>query len=143
VTRPGLAKARALPLVAARKMLLVRATDGRWRELFERADVISEGGPRDEPQGRMWYGSTSLILPSDEGGHGGDTAFLAAVAERDIHVRVRALRAAYREASSRAPGRLGRISCEVRITADPRGVRIDVDVQAPLIERRAVSRPAP
>jgi hypothetical protein len=124
-------------------MLLVRATDGRWRELFERADVISEGGPRDEPQGRMWYGSTSLILPSDEGGHGGDTAFLAAVAERDIHVRVRALRAAYREASSRAPGRLGRISCEVRITADPRGVRIDVDVQAPLIERRAVSRPAP
>jgi hypothetical protein len=87
----------------------------------------------------MWYGSTSLILPSD----GGDNAFFAAVVERDIHVRVRALRAAYREAASRAPGRLGRISCEVRITADPRGVRIDVDVQAPLIERRTASRPAP
>ena len=57
-------------------------------------------------------------------------------------MRVRALRAAHREAASRAPGRLGRLSCEVRITADPRGVRIDVDVQAPLIERRAVSRPA-
>jgi hypothetical protein len=139
VTRPGLAKARALPLVATRKTLLVRATDGRWKELFERADVVSEGGPRDEAEGRMWYGSTSLILPSD----GGDNAFFAAVVERDIHVRVRALRAAYREAASRAPGRLGRISCEVRITADPRGVRIDVDVQAPLIERRTASRPAP
>jgi hypothetical protein len=144
VTRPGLAKARA-PVVAMRPTLLVRATEARWREMFDRADVVSEGCARVEANraskgmGRMWYGSTSLILPADAAA----APFFAAVAQRDVHVRVRALRAAYREAASRAPGRLGRISCEVRIIADPRGVRIDVDVQAPLIEKRAVSRPAP
>jgi hypothetical protein len=106
--------------------------------MFDRADVVSEGSVREEAQGRVWYGTTSLILPASPA----DVAFYAAVAERDVHVRLRALRAAHREAASRAPGRLGRLSCEVRITADQRGVRIDVDVQAPLIERRAVSRPA-
>jgi hypothetical protein len=137
-TRPGLAKARVQPIVLSRQMLLLRASDARWRELFERADVVSEGSARAEVHGRVWYGSTSLILPADP-----ETAsFLTAVAERDVHVRLRAVRAAFREAASRAPGRLGPISCEVRMNADPRGVRIDVDVQAPLIERRAVSRPA-
>ena len=120
-------------------MLLVRASDAHWREMFERADTVSEGSVRVEAQGRVWYGSTSLILPA----RAADASFFAAVADRDVHVRVRALRAALREASSRAPGRLGRFSCEVRIAADPGGVRIDVDVQAPLIERRAASRPAP
>ena len=126
-------------MVLARQMLLVRASNARWREMFERADIMSEGRVREEAQGRVWYGSTSLILPAPAA----DIAFFAAVAERDVHVRIRAVRAAHREAGSRAPGRLGRLSCEVRITADPRGVRIDVDVQATLIERRAVSRPAP
>jgi hypothetical protein len=138
VTRPGLAKARAEPVVLARQMVLVRASDSRWRDMFDRADVVSEGGVRAEALGRMWYGSTSLILLAEAS----EAPFFAAVAERDVHVRVRALRAACREAGSRAPGRLGRISSEVRIAADPRGVRIDVDVQAPLIERRAASRPA-
>jgi hypothetical protein len=126
-------------VVQARQMLLVRASDARWRDMFDRADVVSEGSAREEAHGRVWYGSTSLILPADRA----DIPFFAAVAERDVHVRVRALRAAHREAASRAPGRLGRLSCEVRFTPDPRGVRIDVDVQASLIERRAVSRPAP
>jgi hypothetical protein len=139
VIGPGLAKARVHPVVQTQPTLLVRASDARWRELFERADVVSEGSPRTEAQGRIWYGSTSLILAV--AAH--EAPFFAAVANRDIHVRVRALRAALREASSRAPGRLGRFSCEVRVSADPGGVRIDVDVQAPLIERRAASRPAP
>jgi hypothetical protein len=139
VTRPGLAKARAQPVVLARQMLLVRASDARWREMFDRADVVSEGSARDEAQGRVWYGSTSLILATAPA----EAEFFAAVADRDVHVRVRALRAACREAGSRAPGRLGRVSCEVRVGPDPRGVRIDVDVQAPLIERRKASRPAP
>ena len=139
VTRPGLAKAREQPVVLARQMLLLRASNARWRDMFDRADIMSEGRVRDEAQGRVWYGSTSLILPAAPA----DVAFFAAVAERDVHVRLRAVRAAHREAGSRAPGQLGRLSCEVRISADPRGVRIDVDVQATLIERRAVSRPAP
>jgi hypothetical protein len=122
-----------MPLVLARPTTLVRAADARWRDLFERADVLSEGGARDEKSGRVWYGSTSLILPTGEA----EAPFLAAVAARDVHVRLRAVRAAHREACLRAPGRLGRFACEIRVEAAPGGVRIDVDVQAPLIERRA------
>jgi hypothetical protein len=138
VTRPGLAKARELPLVLARPTTLVRAADARWKQLFDRADVISEGSARDEETGRVWYGSTSLILSAE----GDDPAFLAALAARDVHVRLRALRTAHREACLRAPGRLGRFACEIRVEPDPRGVRIDVDVQAPLIERRSRTKSA-
>jgi hypothetical protein len=133
VTGPGIAKARELPLVVARETLLVRAPDASWRGLFDRADTVSEGGVRSEAQGRVWYGSTSLILPT---GKSPNATLLATLASRDINVRVRAMRAAQREASVRAPARLGRMTCEIRVTEDPRGVRIDVDVQAPLIERR-------
>jgi len=135
VTGPGIAKARAAPLVLVRRPVLVRSSDSRLRDLFARADIISEGCMRDEPSGRFWYGSTSLILPADDR----DSEWLAAVASRDLHVRVRALRAAHREACLRAPGRLGRFVCEIRIVPDARGVRVDVDVQAPLIEGRATS----
>ena len=124
-----------------RHALLVRASDACWRERFDRADVISEGGVRHEAHGRVWYGSTSLILPADDA----DPPYIAALAERDVHVRLRAVRTAHREACLRAPGRLGRLICEIRIASDGtdrRRVRIDVDVQAPLIERRAVPRPA-
>jgi hypothetical protein len=121
----------------------VRAPDPRWRDLFEQADVVSEGSLREERTGRVWYGSTSLILRV--GPHAGDGAeklpadpsFLAALVSRDVHARLRAVRVAHREACLRAPGRLGRFTCEMRISPDPEGVRIDVDVQAPLIERSA------
>ncbi len=135
---PGLAKARALPLVVERRALLIRAPDAVWRHLFDRADSVSEGGARSEGHGRVWYGSTSLILPTGEG----NARALAEIAGRDVHVRLRAVRAAQREACLRAPARLGRISCEIRVTGEVGGVRIDVDVQAPLIERRAADRAA-
>jgi hypothetical protein len=140
VTGPGIAKARAVPLVLLRHPVLVRSSDSRLRELFERADVVSEGCLRDERDapggGRSWYGSTSIILPADDR----DSEWLTAVAERDLHVRVRAIRTAQREACLRAPGRLGRFVCEIRILTDVRGVRVDVDVQAPWIEGRVTSR---
>jgi hypothetical protein len=139
VTGPGLAKARALPLVVARPAVLVRAPDPSWRELFDQADTVSEGAVCSEAHGRVWYGSTSLILPTVGRG---DPAILAALAAHDFHVRIRAIRAAHREASLRAPSRLGRITCEIRVIADARGVRIDVDVQAPLIEKRSASKAA-
>ncbi|HZU84759.1 MAG TPA: hypothetical protein VE987_17635 [Polyangiaceae bacterium] len=138
VPGPGLAKARAAPAVITRRPLLVRAPDPHWRALFERADTVSEGAVRQEGHARMWYGSTSLILHAE----GADPPLLVAVAARDVHVRLRALRAARREACSRAPSRLGRILCEIRFTADARGVRIDVDVQAPLIEGHAAGNTA-
>jgi hypothetical protein len=138
VNGPGLAKTRSAPLVEERLAQVTRTSDGRWRALFDAADLVTEGAAREEPQGRFWYGTTSMILPADAR----DAALLARVAARDVHVRLRALRAARREACLRAPGRLGRLACEIRFRAHPRGVRIDVDVQAPLIERRAVPRPA-
>ena len=141
--RPGLAKSRGLPLVVARSPSLVRGADPRWRELFEHADTVSEGSVREEKAGRVWYGSTSLILRIDVAeACGAEPAFLAALARRDVHVRLRAVRIAHREACARSPCRLGRFTCEIRVESDTRGVRIDVDGQAPLIERRVRSKSA-
>jgi hypothetical protein len=142
VKGPGLAKARALPHVLERAGVLFRAPDPVWRDLFARADSVSEGGARNETHGRVWYGTTSLILPI-EGADADRRALLAAVAARDVHVRLRAVRAAQREACLRAPSRLGRITCEIRVIADPAGVRFDVDLQAPLIEGRTAGKAAP
>ncbi len=72
-----------------------------------------------------------------------ERAFLVALAGKDVHIHVRALRCATREAQSRAPGMLGRTMCELKFREDPKGVRIDVDVQAPLIERRKLTRAGP
>ncbi len=118
----------------------MRTTEGRWRELFADADAMSEGAVKDERGERVWYGSTSLILGLPVETPVEERAFLLSLAEKDVHVHVHALRCAHREAQSRAPGMLGRVVCEVRFSEDPRGLRIDVDVQAPLIERRKVTR---
>jgi hypothetical protein len=139
VTRPGLAKTRGLPLVVARRKLVVRTFETIWRDLFARADVVSEGSARDERSGRVWYGSTSLILPAPEA----DAKVLVALATRDVHFRLRALRTALREASLRAPSRLGRLTGEIRVEFRDGAVRIDVDVQAPLIEGRVRPGRAP
>ena len=139
-TRPGLAKSRRPSLIDVSSNLHVRTAEARWREAFDVADAVSEGAARAETRGNVWYGSTSLILRLDSETPE-ERAFLAAVAERDLHVRTRALRVAVREAAVRAGARLGRSQCEMRFTVDPGGVRIDVDVQAPLIERiQAASR---
>jgi hypothetical protein len=121
----------------------VRTSEGRWRDLFATADAMSEGGIKEEKDGRVWYGTTSLILGLPVETPVEERAFLLALAQKDVHVHVHALRCAHREAQSRAPGMLGRTVCEVRFSEDPKGLRIDVDVQAPLIERRRVSRTGP
>jgi hypothetical protein len=130
VNGPGLAKARALPVVLSRSVVMLSVPDVHWRVLFDQADVVSEGAVREESGRRTWYGSTSIILPTRE-----DTARLAGLAPFDVHARTRALRAARREACSRAPSPLGRLACETHFSTDPLGVRIDVEVHAPLIER--------
>src|SRR5580658_8738653 len=109
-TRPGLAKGRRAPHFTLTSGARVRTLDARWREAFEAADAISEGAARAEGNRSTWYGSTSLILRidavSDE-----ERAFIAAVAERDLHVRTRALRVAVREAAVRAGVELGGKAC--------------------------------
>jgi len=132
-----------MPDLVERSGPFVRTTEGRWRDLFCEADAVSEGGVKDEKNGRVWYGMTCLILGLPVETPVEERAFLLALAEKDVHVHVHALRCATREAQSRAPGMLGRTVCEVRFSEDPRGLRIDVDVQAPLIERRRVNRTLP
>lgn len=139
---PSLKKARA-PELVERAGPFIRTTEGRWRDLFTEADAMSEGGVKDEKGGRVWYGSTSLILGLPVETPVEERAFLLALAEKDVHVHVHALRCATREAQSRAPGMLGRTVCELHFSDDPKGLRIDVDVQAPLIERRRVTRTGP
>jgi hypothetical protein len=132
-SRPGLAKSREGGPVQLRWTPLVRGSDAAWRRLFDAADAVSEGSVVDEADGRFWYGSTSVILLLPPETTPARLAFLAGVAERDLHVRLRAVRLAQREAQLRAPSTLGRCSCEIRARSEVRGVRIDVDVQAPLI----------
>jgi hypothetical protein len=140
--RPNLAKARP-PALIERGGAFVRTTEGRWRDLFEHADAMSEGAVKDERGERVWYGSTSLILGLPVDMSVEERAFLRALAEKDVHVHLHALRCAHREAQSRAPAMLGRTLCELHFRDDPKGLRIDVDVQAPLIERRRVTRTGP
>jgi hypothetical protein len=155
VIGPGIVKARSAPLVAARKVLVVRRSQARWRDWFDQADIVSEGSARQEADGRVWYGSTSLILPIGalaagvDGGRGGvevvekdAVALMARFAERDVHLRLRTLRIARREAALRAPSRLGRVVCEIRVLGEDGGVRIDVDVQAPLIDEGTIAQRA-
>jgi hypothetical protein len=132
---PSVAKAAHSPLLQHGSPR-VRAVDARWRALFDAADTMSEGAIREEADGRVWYGTTSLILEFPTSWPEEERALAFTIAERDVHVRVRSIRAAMREAQSRAPGTLGRVIAETRVTRDPRGLRIDVDIQAPLIETR-------
>jgi hypothetical protein len=130
---PGLRKARGAPLVERRTLELYRSSDYRWRELFECADVMSEGATREEPDGATYYGSTSVLLPfASRGGGvpdelGGD---VVEVIGKDPHARLRAVRIACREAQVRSNGRIGRVRAELCVRADVHGVRVDVDVEA-------------
>jgi hypothetical protein len=138
---PDLKKARLPPLVQAKTLSLLGVFDGRARELLASADAISEGQARDEARdgtgelGRVWYGSTSILLHLDNLSTDQRQTTRAAL-EHDLHFRARVLRFVAREASLRAPCTLGVLTCEVRFANDPGGLRIDVDVQAPLIEGR-------
>lgn len=140
---PGLAKTRRLPLLRRRSVELWQSVDYRWRELFENADVMSEGAVRHEAGSSVYYGSTSVLLQSgSRSGAIGDIpmAQLARILAADPHVRLRAVRVACLEAELRAPGPIGRVRAELFVRADRRGVRVDVDVEARLLADSARSR---
>ncbi len=129
---PGLAKTRGEPLVRVDTRTCVRVSDGRLRAMFELADVVSEGSARVESAVTVWFGTTSLVLPWPTTISPPERSFIAAMAALDPSVHLRAVRTAHREASLRAPGALGRAECEVKVSEADEGLRIDVDVQAPL-----------
>jgi hypothetical protein len=110
-----------------------RSADYRWRELFEAADVMSEGAVRQELEGPTYYGTTSLLLPfTSRGGLVPDELALdvTRLVSRDPHARVRAVRIARREAQVRSVHPIGRIRAELVVRHDSRGIRLDVEVEA-------------
>ena len=130
---PGITKTRGQRLIEKRSVDLYRSTDYRWRELFESADVISEGATRLENEGPTYYGSTSIILLVRSRGGSVDDAELEEVSRlvgNDPHARTRAVRIACLEAQLRAGGPIGRVRAELFVRKHQNGVRIDVEVEA-------------
>lgn len=94
---------------------------------------MSEGALRDEADGRVYYGSTSILfMVSSRGGPVPDAqvALLPRLLVVDPHVRLRAVRVACLEAQVRSRDALGRVDAELSVRVEPRGIRIDVEVQA-------------
>jgi hypothetical protein len=128
-------KIRSVPLVQTRTISLTTAIAGRWQEIVERADVVSEGRTEIEDGRLVYYGSTSvLLLRCSEGGAlpDVDVSMLAALLRRDPHVRLRVLRIAHREATARAGAPLGTLRAEIDVGAGARGVSLLVEVVARL-----------
>ncbi len=122
--------------MTARVVLLVRAGDGHWATLFDRADVVSEGAAEQEGSSLVYRGTTSIILRWGTMRQGADETRCGNVEEKaravamDPHLRLRAVRVAQREAQSRAPGMLGTTRMDLFVRSDEREIRIDVDVDA-------------
>jgi hypothetical protein len=138
--RPGLAKTGAQPLIFRRAIELVKSSDYRLRQLFERADVMSEGKVRDEPDGRTYYGSTSVLLPFvSQGGGVPDERALEALRllAADPHARTRAIRIACLEAQVRARAPIGRVRAELSLRRNRRGICIVIEVEARVFEDRS------
>jgi hypothetical protein len=138
---PGIAKAGRHRLVATRSLEVWRSSDYGFRELFEAADVMSEGRVRSDRDGPSYYGTTSVLLPFVSSGGLLPDALgkeVLRLVSRDPHARVRAVRIACREARVRSVNPIGRIHAEVVVRSDPRGVRLDVEVEAVVMadERR-------
>jgi hypothetical protein len=139
---PGLAKAGRPPLVSQKTMRLVASSDARWAELFEKADIVSEGAPRDVGSKRSYFGSTDIVLMAGQECPSLGTD-LVSIAACDPHVRLRAVRMARREAAQRAGGPLDRLHAEITVSRGSRGVTVHVDVEAHVFpDRRAVPRDA-
>ncbi len=131
--RPGPKKVQRLPIGSRRTCQFVQSIDYSWRELFEKADVVSEGAIRDESDGPVYYGSTSVLLASSLYGGGyaeADRDSVLQLLSADPHARVRAVRIACLEAQLRARRSIGAVRAELTIRLDSRGVRIDIDVEA-------------
>ncbi len=129
-----------MPLLRRRLVELWQATDYRWRELFESADVMSEGETRDEPNGPVYYGSTSVLLQLSRRGLAlgeNELEQIQRVIAGDPHARLRAVRIACLEAQLRSGGPIGRVRAELFVRRDPRGVRLDIEVEARVFDERA------
>lgn len=132
-TGPAVVKTKQTALVELRGRPLVRCTDYRWRELFENADVVSEGAIRAESGGPTYYGFTSILLKDQTHGGSfddGERLILLQMLSVDPHARIRAVRIACLDAQLRAQTPLASIHAEFAAQLEPRGLRIAVEVEA-------------
>jgi hypothetical protein len=132
---PGLVKSKRVPLIERRVRDLVRCTDYRWRELFERADVVSEGAIRRDSDGPTYYGSTHvrlLVVDATRNETEQELVELRRIVRGDPHVRLRAIRLACLEAQIRSHSDLGAIRTEISFFDEPSAIGISVDVEAKL-----------
>jgi hypothetical protein len=111
--------------------------------MLENADVVSEGAVRKEVEGSVYYGTTSvLLMPVAKGRKYSveevDTLVLLLTA--DPHARVRAVRIACIEAQLRAGCDIGAVRAELTVRRDACSVRIDIDVEARVINDKALPR---
>src|SRR6185295_19513222 len=84
--RPGLAKSRGEPLFIHRTIHLARSSDARWGQLFETADIVSEGAPRGDDPERQYFGSSDIVLGVRPERAGETIETLASVIAHDPHV---------------------------------------------------------
>jgi hypothetical protein len=138
-----LVKSKQAPLLERRVRGFVRCTDYRWRELFESAEILSEGAVRTDPEGRVYYGSTHIRLFDGKlfGVNGTvDRAELRRLMELDPHARLRAMRIACLEAQVRSGTSFEWTRTEVRFSSDSDAIDISVDVEARLVREGRVAR---
>lgn len=132
---PGLRKGTSPALLRKRSLDLVAVTDGVLRDVFTRADVMSEGMTREEKGELVYYGSTHILLAAHHF-EGASLEVLARLFAVDFHLRVRVTRLAQREAAARAGAQFSTALLEVNVNATARGVEIVVDVVARLGQKR-------
>lgn len=133
---PTVAKTKQSALVELRARPLVRCSDYRWRELFETADVVSEGAVRDESAGPTYYGFTSILLKDRSHGGGyedSERSNLFQLLALDPHARIRAVRIACLDAQLRARTALSSIHAEFTAVLEPRGICVAIEVEAQVL----------
>lgn len=131
--RPGPKKVQRLPIASRRRCEFVQSIDYSWRQIFEAADVVSEGAVRSEADGPVYYGSTSVqLIPAARGQDYSkqDEDELVKLLHVNPHAKVRAVRIACLEAQLRAGCPIGAVKAELTICKSARGVRVNVDVEA-------------
>jgi hypothetical protein len=138
---PGLRKAAFAPSHISRNATFVRSEDAHWRDAFGQANILSEG----KTEAGSYQGTTSIVLQiacaaNDLSSTDPRTFLTVQLAEHCMHVRLRALRIARREAQHRAGRSLHPSRCDMQFLRVPGGVKIEVSVEAKVVERRTRAR---
>lgn len=140
--KPGLAKVRKPPILQQRTVRQVSVSAGRLMSLLDSANVMSEGEKRADESGESYFGTISLLFPTQDA-HASlsqdDAEDLRLAVLHDPFARLSVLRIAHREAISRAGEPLDSIHADMHVELSPRGVLVTVDVSAKILRHRLVT----